>query len=180
MLTLILGGARSGKSAHARSLCAVFNPVIYLVTARVLDAEMRRRVERHRAERPRSWVTLEEPLDLPQALRRAEPRKAPVIVDCITLWLSNLCWEHRTYDDETREEIVLERAEEFLRATFERNVIAVSNEVGGGIVPESPVGRFFRDLQGKVNQRFAAEAARVDLLVAGIPLTLKADASDDS
>lgn len=175
MLTLILGGARSGKSSYAQALCRNARKIIFVATARAedTDEEMCARISRHRAERPREWKTVEEPLDLARILRESTPPDAILLVDCITLWVSNLVWEYRALDNNERESLVLERAGEFACAARERQVIAVSNEVGSGIVPNCEVGRAFRDLQGLVNQSLAREAARVILVVAGLSLTLK-------
>ncbi len=175
MLTLILGGARSGKSRYAQALCQDAAEVIFVATTRAeaTDEEMRARIARHRADRPQRWVTVEEAHDITRVVRETPPPHAILLVDCITLWVSNLMWEQRALDGAELEGFVLEKASEFAEATRDRPVIAVSNEVGGGVVPDNPVGRSFRDLQGLVNQRLARAAARVVLLVAGLPLTLK-------
>lgn len=174
MLTLVLGGARSGKSRYARELCRRAGQVVFIATAREGDdPEMRERIARHRAERPAHWTTVEEPLAVARAVRQARPEGATVLVDCVTVWLASLTWEHRESEEGEREQAILEEVADFSRATREREVIAVSNEVGSGIVPEHPLGRAFRDLQGLVNQRLAEEAAGVVLLVAGLPLVLK-------
>lgn len=174
MLTLILGGARSGKSRYAQALCGEVSDVIYVATARPhgADEEMRARIGRHRAERPQAWATVEEPTDIARVVR-GSPAGATLLVDCITVWLANLGWEHRQAEDNEREALILEKVADFASASREREVIAVSNEVGGGIVPVDPVGRAFRDMQGLSNQLLAREADRVLLLVAGLPLTLK-------
>jgi adenosylcobinamide kinase/adenosylcobinamide-phosphate guanylyltransferase len=175
MLTLILGGARSGKSSYAQALCRNEREVIFVATARVEDGdeEMSARISRHRAERPPEWETIEEPLDLARVIREASRPNSLLLVDCITLWVSNLMWEYRALSDDERERLVIERATEFAQAAREHQVIAVSNEVGSSVVPEHEVGRAFRDLQGLVNQSLAREARRVVLMVAGLPLTLK-------
>ncbi len=175
MLTLVLGGARSGKSRHAQALCKDADKVVYVATAPAVDTddEMLRRIARHRAERPAHWKTIEEPLDLARVVREMAPPDAVLLVDCVTLWLSNLAWEHRALTDDERESFILERVVEFAEATREREVVAVSNEVGSGIVPDNPIARSFRDVQGLANQTLARYAARVILLVAGLPLVLK-------
>lgn len=175
MLTLVLGGARSGKSRYAQSLCAGVRPVIFVATARLeeADAEMRVRVERHRAERPPGWLTVEEPLGVGRVTREASPRDAIVLVDCVTLWVANLVWEHRGASDADREVAVLAEVEALAQVAHEREVVAVSNETGWGVVPENPVGRSFRDLLGLANQCLARHAGRVVLMVAGLPLGLK-------
>ena len=131
---------------------------------------MAARIARHRADRPRHWRTLEAPLDVAAAVRSAE---AVVVVDCITLWISNLLYEHRGLERASREKKILGEVETLAAALREPESFAVSNEVGEGIVPETALAREFRDLQGQANQILAREAPRVVLLVAGIPLTLK-------
>jgi adenosylcobinamide kinase / adenosylcobinamide-phosphate guanylyltransferase len=172
MLTLVLGGARSGKSRYAQSLCEGAESVVFLATARPEDNEMRARIERHRAARPAAWRTIEESLAVVRAVRGSD-HQATVLVDCVTNWLAHLAWEHRELGDEEQQERILGEVEELARASHGRRVVAVSNEVGGGIVPETPVGRSFRDLQGLANQVLAREAGQVVLMVAGLPLTLK-------
>jgi adenosylcobinamide kinase/adenosylcobinamide-phosphate guanylyltransferase len=181
MLTLILGGARSGKSRYAQSLCDRSSQVIYIATARAdevdSDHEMRERVARHRADRPASWRTIEEPLDLPRAVREA-PVEAVLLIDCATLWISNLMWEYREQTMAAREKLILAHVDDLILALQRRaedagEIIIVSNEVGGGLTPEHPVGRAFRDLQGFANQRLAQAADKVVFIVAGLPLLLK-------
>jgi adenosylcobinamide kinase/adenosylcobinamide-phosphate guanylyltransferase len=165
-LTLVLGGARSGKSAHAETLAAAGPPPwLYLATAEPGDAEMAARIARHRARRGEGWETREVPLDLAGALAEALPGAA-LLVDCLTLWLSNVLLAGRDPDAET------ERLVRVLGAPRGRWV-AVSNEVGLGIVPESPLARRFRDAAGLLNQRVAAAADRVLLVVAGLPVRVK-------
>jgi len=163
-LTLILGGARSGKSRRAEALLTALPPPwTYIATAEAFDAEMEARIAEHRARRDGAWETLDAPRDLPEALHRARP---PVLVDCLTLWLSNLMLA----------EAALGTATEALEAALRARtgpVVLVSNEVGQGIVPATPLGRRFRDAQGVLNQRMAALADQVELVVAGIPLRVK-------
>lgn len=165
MIELILGGARSGKSAHAQRRAAESGlPVVYLATAQAGDAEMAARILRHRAERPRDWRTVEEPLLLAAALTREAHDDRCLVVDCLTLWLSNV--------------LLAQREEEIgrLLATLPQlpgRILLVSNEVGYGIVPENALARRFRDEQGRLNQAIAALANRVTLVVAGIPVTVK-------
>ena len=164
-LTLVLGGARSGKSRYAESLITALSPPwVYVATAEALDAEMTERIAVHRARRGGDWRTIEAPHDLAGAL--AAPAGAPVLVDCLTLWLSNRMLAQADVDAET------DRLEEALdrRAS---PLVLVSNEVGSGIVPDNALARRFRDLQGRLNQRMAARADRVVLMVAGLPLTVK-------
>lgn len=166
-ITLVLGGARSGKSAYAEGLVlAAADRALYLATAGVLDDEMAERVAKHRASRDRRWQTIEEPLELP-ALLIAEAREdLPILVDCLTLWLSNLLYAERDIAAETAA----------LIAALPRvsgSVVLVSNEVGLGIVPDNPLARAFRDHAGRLHQQVAAVAERVVFVAAGLPLTLK-------
>jgi len=173
MLTLVLGGARSGKSRYAQSLCAGEAAVYVATAATTDDPEMLQRIQRHRRERPETWTTIEEPEAVPSAVLGARPADAPVVVDCVTVWLSNLLWKHRDRPVDDRERAVLQAAAELAAAGRTRRVIAVSNEVGGGTVPDHPVGRTFRDVQGLVNQLLAREAGRVVVVIAGLPMVLK-------
>jgi adenosyl cobinamide kinase/adenosyl cobinamide phosphate guanylyltransferase len=165
MLTLVLGGARSGKSRYAEGLVAALPPPwVYLATAEAGDAEMAERIASHWSRRGPQWQTVEAPRDLPAALKSCQAK--PVLVDCLTLWLSNLMLADADIDAETA---LLEQT----LAAATAPVVLVANEVGSGIVPEHPLGRKFRDLQGVLNQRLAARAGRVVLVVAGIPLAMK-------
>ena len=173
MLTLVIGGARSGKSRYAQSLVAS-RPAIYIATARATrDREMAGRIEQHRADRPRAWVTIEEPESVPRAVRTAPPADAPVIVECVTLWLSNLFERESHTPPRRQQEIMMAAVRDLADASRLREVIAVSNEVGGGIVPTTRVGRRFRDIQGWANQILAERAETVTLVIAGLPLALK-------
>jgi adenosyl cobinamide kinase/adenosyl cobinamide phosphate guanylyltransferase len=173
MLTLVLGGARSGKSSYAQSLVGG-QRAIYIATARRnTDREMGGRIERHRADRPGSWMTIEEPEAVPRVVRAAEPTGVPVIVECVTLWLSNLFERESRTPVRKQHDILMAAVRDLAEAARTRNVIAVSNEVGSGIVPATRVGRRFRDLQGWANQILAEEAASVILVIAGLPLMLK-------
>ena len=134
---------------------------------------MRERIRKHRSDRPHQWITLEEPLNVPAAVRRASPADAPVIVDCVTLWLSNLFERESRTPARKQQALLLAAVHELAVVARDRDVIAVSNEVGGGIVPTTRVGRRSRDLQGWTNQLLAREAGRVVLVVAGLPITLK-------
>jgi adenosylcobinamide kinase/adenosylcobinamide-phosphate guanylyltransferase len=170
VLTLVLGGARSGKSRYAQALIGD-RQAIYVATARrTRDREMAGRIERHRADRPTSWTTIEEPESVARVVRTAAPVDAPVLVECVTLWLSNL-FERESHTPPRRQhEILMTAVRELADASRSREVVAVSNEVGGGIVPTTRIGRRFRDLQGWANQMLAAEAQSVVLVVAGLPL----------
>ena len=167
-LTLLIGGARAGKSDVAMSLASRAGAAVtFVATARASDEEMAERIRRHRADRPSGWSTIEEPLDLEDALERAGDR-ATTIVDCLTLWVSNLL-EDGCDDDEVvaRAERAAERARDRAGAT-----IAVTNEVGAGIVPMHPLARRYRDLLGRVNAIWSVRASRAVLVVAGrvVPL----------
>ena len=167
-LTLVLGGARSGKSRHAESLVtAEPAPWTYVATAEPLDDEMRERIAAHRARRGDGWRAIEAPRDLAGAL--AGICDGAVLVDCLTLWLSNLMLADADIDAETA------RLETAL-ASIAAPVVLVSNEVGSGIVPDNALARRFRDAQGRLNQRMAARADRVVLMVAGLPLVVKESA----
>jgi adenosyl cobinamide kinase/adenosyl cobinamide phosphate guanylyltransferase len=173
MLTLVLGGARSGKSRYAQTLIGE-RQAIYLATARrTRDREMAGRIDRHRADRPSSWITIEEPESVPRAARLAAPADAPVIVECVTLWLSNLLERESSTPPRRQQDILMAAVRELADVSRMRELIVVSNDVGGGIVPSTRVGRRFRDLQGWANQMLAAEAESVVLVVAGLPLALK-------
>jgi len=164
-VTLVLGGARSGKSRYAESLMAALQPPwIYVATAEAGDAEMAERIAAHRARRGPDWRTIEALANLDRVL--ADHRAEPVLVDCLTLWLSKLLLDDGALEDE------MVRVEKSLLLATAPKVL-VSNEVGAGIVPEHPLGRRFRDLQGVLNQRVAALADRVVLMVAGLPLVVK-------
>lgn len=173
MLTLVLGGARSGKSRFAHSLCAS-DAVNVIATARDDGSdEWRQRIARHRAERPATWKTVEAPLDVCAAIARAGDDEA-VLVDCATVWISNLFWEWRDAEREERERRVLDAVDALIGcARRTATTIVVSNEVGSGVVPADELAREFRDVHGRVNQRLAAGAATVVLITAGLPLTLK-------
>ncbi len=165
-LALVLGGARSGKSRHAeRLITALPPPWIYVATAAAYDDEMRERIALHRARRDDGWRTVDAPLALDDALDQV-PAGTPVLVDCLTLWLSNLLLGEHDIEAATRAlELALAR-----RAGL---TVLVSSEVGLGIVPEHALARRFRDAAGSLHQRLAARADHVVLVAAGLPLTLK-------
>jgi adenosylcobinamide kinase/adenosylcobinamide-phosphate guanylyltransferase len=171
-VTLVLGGARSGKSTHAEKLAtgtlfgANPRPAVYIATAQAGDVEMATRIMAHRARRGGIWTTIEEPLKLADALHSAAAHDKPVLVDCLTLWLSNLMHAEADLDEATDE---LVTALDGCRAP----VVFVSNEVGLGLVPDTPLGRAFRDAQGRLNMRMAERADRVILMAAGLPLLMK-------
>ena len=173
MLTLVLGGARSGKSRYAQALIGDRRTIYVATTRRTRDREMSGRIEKHRADRPSSWTTIEEPESVPRIVRTAAPADAPVIVECVTLWLSNLLERESHTPTRRQHDILMAAVRELADASRLREVVVVSNEVGGGIVPTTRVGRRFRDLQGWANQILAAEAQSVVLIVAGLPIVLK-------
>ena len=166
-MTLVLGGARSGKSAYAEGLIeACPGPWLYLATAQAFDGEMVARIAQHRARRTGAWRTRDVPLALPEAVAEAE---GAVLVDCLTLWLTNLILA----------EVDLEDAVARLIAACARApgpLVLVGNEVGLGIVPDNALARRFRDEAGRLHQRLAARADRVVLTVAGLPLVVKPQA----
>ncbi|CAO3374381.1 bifunctional adenosylcobinamide kinase/adenosylcobinamide-phosphate guanylyltransferase [Azospirillum argentinense] len=168
-ITLVLGGARSGKSRYAEGLVTASpGPRVYIATAQVWDAEMADRVARHQDDRGPGWTTVEEPLDLPGALRRHAAPGTGVLVDCLTLWLSNLMMADAD---------VPARSADLLGAlaVVEGRVVLVSNEVGLGIVPDNALARRFRDHAGRLHQDIAAVAQRVAFVAAGLPLLLKGE-----
>lgn len=164
-LSLVLGGARSGKSRHAESLVQAHPaPWTYIATAQAFDTEMQARIDAHRSTRPEGWITVEAPIDIASAL--AEPR--PALVDCLTLWLTNLLLADHD----------IKAATETLLAALDRTAptVLVANETGLGIVPDNALARRFRDEAGVLHQRLAAHAGHVVFMVAGLPLTLKHEA----
>jgi adenosylcobinamide kinase/adenosylcobinamide-phosphate guanylyltransferase len=166
---LITGGARSGKSRFAVESYARPSRVAFVATARAGDGDMAARIARHRAERPRHWLTIEEPFDLVGRLGDAAGRVDAAIVDCLTLWVANQLLRG---DDDTR---ILNEAET-LAGTVKRlplDITLVTNEVGAGVHPETADGLRFRDVLGLVNQRIGAACDTVVLMVAGVPLTVK-------
>ena len=164
--TLIVGGARSGKSRRALELAdASDRNKVFVATAEALDGEMAERISIHKSERDESWETREVPLDLPAALRDASANEF-LVVDCLTLWLSNIMHNER---DVTAE------AEHLCDAVTEArcDIVLVSNEVGLGLVPDTAIGRAFRDEQGRLNQVIGRACGRVEFIAAGLPLLLK-------
>lgn len=165
---LVLGGARSGKSAHAEALCRDSGRArLYVATAQGFDADMQARIARHRSDRAADgWRTLEEPLMVPETILREASADRVILIDCLTLWLTNLMLGG--HDVGARQAALIEA----VRAAS-GPLVLVSNEVGMGIVPETPLGRDFRDRQGRLNQAVAAACSDVILVAAGLPLTLK-------
>ena len=165
---LVLGGARSGKTGFAERLAMrAGEKPLYLATAQALDAEMRERVRLHQEQRHRRFSTLEEPLALATALRAAAKDHDVVLVDCLTLWITNLLGANRDVAQAVDELIAS------LTAIADSRIILVSNEVGLGIVPDNAMARMFRDLAGAAHQRLAEICTEVHFVVAGLPMTLK-------
>jgi len=176
-IILVLGGARSGKSNFAQQLAQVAGKkVLYIATAMVLDEEMERRVAAHQISRPADWVTLEAPNNLASTLKTRPDCYNAVLLDCVTLLLGGA---FHTMDENTGEVAFTQEAERIVEDLIEaidsrpEPWILVSNEVGLGIVPDTLMGRVFRDIQGRANQRLAARADEVYFLAAGIPLKIK-------
>jgi adenosylcobinamide kinase/adenosylcobinamide-phosphate guanylyltransferase len=170
VITLLIGGARSGKSKFAVELAARSGgKVAFIATATESDEEMKARIAEHRRMRPSSWVTVEEPINVPQWISSHGNGFDTLIIDCIALWLSN-CMAVGMSD-----EAILSEVEQLIDACRRSgcNVIIVSNEVGMGVVPTTPLGRRFRDMAGKVNQLIASQADIVYWLCAGIPVRIK-------
>jgi adenosylcobinamide kinase/adenosylcobinamide-phosphate guanylyltransferase len=169
---LVLGGVRSGKSRESLHLAATLPSGFrggFLATAQALDADMQARIARHQAERPEGWVTMEEPYDIAQACERLAGSCDVVVLDCLTLWVSNLLLRG------DKEAVILDAADALARyARLRRlSLVMVSNEVGAGVHPPTDIGLRFRDVLGEVNQRLAAAVDRVTYMVAGIPIVIK-------
>ncbi len=168
--TLILGGARSGKSHYAQALAARAQNVVYLATARISDEEMRAKIERHRRDRPVSWKTVEVPLGLEDAIIQHGQKDAFLLIDCLTTYTANLMEMEKGNQDAIMASIDRLRSALVSSAA---SIAIVSNEVGSGVVPAYPSGCQFRDLLGEINQIIARISRNVVLLVAGCPLALK-------
>ena len=166
----VVGGARSGKSRFAAERLPSDARIVFVATAEARDEDMAKRIARHRAERPPRWSTVEEPCDLVARLRGLDGASDGILVDCLTLWVSNLLLRG------DRDDAILEEAEALAGLIRRRrsSFTLVSNEVGEGVHPETTMGLRFRDVLGGVNQRVAAACDTVVLMVAGIPLTVKA------
>ncbi|MDP2167584.1 MAG: bifunctional adenosylcobinamide kinase/adenosylcobinamide-phosphate guanylyltransferase [Thermodesulfovibrionales bacterium] len=169
MVTLIIGGARSGKSSFALAEASMLaGRKAYIATCEPLDEEMRQRIKRHRAERPEGWDTFEEPLEIVPLLGQLSKSHGVIVIDCLTLWLSNLMHGGRN---------VVEEMDAFVSALpaagLSSGIYIVSNEVGMGIVPDNETARRFRDLAGTLNRRAAEAAGMVYMTVAGMPVKIK-------
>ena len=169
-VTLVLGGARCGKSRYAQELASAFQRVVYIATARRDDAEMRAKIAHHRRERPSTWKTIEVSAGLDRVLREQSPSADLLLVDCLTLYLANIMGRKSGGHRQVRSHIQL--LCEAVRGAG-ASVIIVSNEVGNGVVPPYRSGRDYRDFLGELNQQIARVADRVILMVAGLPLTVK-------
>ncbi len=165
-VSLVLGGARSGKSAFAESLACEQGRGVYIATAERVDQEMARRIEEHRARRGESWRTVEAPLEVAAAIRGESAPRSCLLVDCLSVWLGNLLHHGRCVDT-ARDDLL-----DALRGAA-GPVVLVANEVGLGIVPDNAMARAFRDHAGRLNQSVAAVAQRVWFVAAGLPLALK-------
>ena len=168
-LTLVTGGGRSGKSAYALSRALGYESRVFIATAEAVDAEMRKRIDRHKRERAGSFITIEEPLDLADALGRIPSGASVAVIDCLAVWIGNLMHQRPSREQES--------IDAFLAAltTATVDLIVVTNEVGMGIIPENEISRQYRDLLGMVNQRVADMAQKVILMISGIPVVIKGD-----
>lgn len=166
---LVLGGARSGKSRYAEAIAEESGlDMVYVATARALDDEMDERIRHHKVRRGADWVTVDAPVELTGALKQVGGVDKAIVVDCLTLWLTN-----RMLDGDDPEPVVADLAER--ARDMPGLIVFVSNEVGGGIVPDNRLARDFRDAQGRLNQTMAAACDRVVLVVAGLPMMLKGE-----
>ena len=170
-ITLILGGARSGKSSYALGLAMKYKKVAFIATCLGLDKEMQERIRLHKESRPKHWKTFEEPRDLARLIGKLGNGFDCILIDCLTLLVSNLILSKNS------QEQILEKIEELLAVLSKKKakVIMVSNEVGLGLVPVNKLGRDFRDIAGRVNQMVARNADKVFFIVAGIPLKIKGE-----
>ena len=168
-VTFITGGARSGKSRYALERAQAAHRKVFIATAEITDDEMRHRIDLHRQERGDEFFTMEEPLDLANALQRIPPGTEIAVVDCLTVWLGNLMFRRPCETDDYAE------VKAFLGALRQPpcSLVIVSNEVGMGLVPETPLGRRFRDLAGRVNQAVAHLSHNAIFMVSGMPIQTK-------
>ncbi|MFC1879107.1 bifunctional adenosylcobinamide kinase/adenosylcobinamide-phosphate guanylyltransferase [Chloroflexota bacterium] len=178
-LTFILGGARSGKSTYAEKLASLYGgKVVYIATAQALDEEMETRIKAHQAQRPEAWQTLEISRHVASELAKNPPKADTILLDCLTLLISNLLMDACQDADKPDEALSRELAASEIKALLDSiqsgsaDWIVVSNEVGMGLVPPYPLGRLYRDLLGWANQQIAGQAAKVLIMIAGIPWQL--------
>jgi adenosylcobinamide kinase/adenosylcobinamide-phosphate guanylyltransferase len=169
MITLITGGARSGKSAYALKLALEYSNRVFIATAQAIDGEMEDRIAKHKAERGDSFTTIEEPVDLAGAIKKIPEGTEVALIDCLTVWMGNLMHKHGDDAESFQETSDLMD----VLAQVPCDVILVSNEVGMGIVPDNQASRLYRDMAGRMNQEIAAIADSVILTVAGLPMELK-------
>lgn len=178
-LILVLGGTRSGKSRFAEQLVERLNSqVIYVATASAGDEEMAQRIAEHRARRPAHWQTVEETHQLAEVIKEYGHRESVILVDCLTMWLTNLMLDENLPETAVDFEYIMERARSVVMVAknLGAKVVLVANEVGLGMVPDYPLGRAYRDLAGHVNQYMADAADEVYLVVAGLALEIKSRA----
>jgi adenosylcobinamide kinase / adenosylcobinamide-phosphate guanylyltransferase len=174
-VTLVLGGAQSGKSHYAQQLASHYERVTFIATGRGTDAEMRRKIARHRRERPKGWRTIEAPLSLEKAIHVASQHSDVVLIDCLTLYVANIMSAAKK--SKTNSKGRIEAVCEAVRAA-NSYIVMVSNEVGSGVVPPYRSGRIYRDFLGQMNRTIAQIADRVVLMIAGVPMTIKEPAAD--
>lgn len=183
-ITLITGGARSGKSTFAEELAAKKgDKILYVATAKAIDEEMRDRIKRHRERRPDSWDTLEAYKSLSSLLPQSSPNYDGILLDCITIMSTNIIFDEPTmlqaeiaFEEMLRaEELLMAEIDEFIACfpNLQSDLIMVTNEVGMGLVPEYPLSRFYRDALGRVNQKLGRAADEVWLVVSGVPMQVK-------
>lgn len=178
MITLVLGGARSGKSSFAEELAQKIggDKVIYLATAEARDKEMKKRIKHHQKSRNKEWKTIEEPLALGEVLSSISDDEV-VLIDCITIFLTNILFSNSSnieeIDFEKKEKIIMNKVEKLIKESKNKEVIIVSNEIGMGVVPSNELGREFRDIAGRTNQYLAQKADEVYITIAGLPVELK-------
>ena len=169
-ITLVLGGAQSGKSHYAQQLASEFEHVTFIATGRRTDAEMRRKIARHRRKRPMAWKTVEAPRELHEAIRSESQEADVILIDCLTIYADNIMGGRKK--SHVDQEKYIDAVCDAIRAS-RACVIAVSNEVGSGVVPAYRSGRIYRDFLGQMNQKIAQMADTVVLMIAGLPLTVK-------
>ncbi len=166
--TFIIGGAKSGKSRYALSIGSKIKDKkkIFIATAQPIDPEMEEKIKKHREERGREWITIEEPLNISERIKELSDKDVLILIDCLTLWVNNLL----IYNLDPRKEI-----EDLIKclSSFEGMIIVVSNEVGMGIVPQDELTRRYRDLLGYLNQEVAHLSNKVIFMIAGIPIQIK-------
>lgn len=177
-IIFLLGGARSGKSSYAIELAKrISDKVLYLATGVPCDDETKAKIEKHKKARPKSWTVIEKPLNVETALKEIDNSIEVVIIDCFTFWVSNLLlhYQDKKVDSSYLETEITTRVLQVISIArnIKAQVIIVSNEVGLGIVPETSLGRIFRDILGRANQMVTASADEVLLMVAGIPIKVK-------